>query len=104
MARFQPIMRPGVDPASAANKPPLPPLAYDRRHELGLVIERNVPVPLRDGVTLCADIYRPEGPAGEADLPLLLAWGPYGKHALSNHVFWPRSGVDPSWLSPLTPF
>ena len=42
--------------------------------------------------------------AGETDLPLLLAWGPYGKHALSNHVFWPRSGVDPSWLSPLTPF
>ena len=40
----------------------------------------------------------------ERDLPVLLAWGPYGKHALSNQVFWPRSGVNPEWLSPLTPF
>lgn len=104
MARFQPIMRPGVDPASATNKPPLPPQGYDRRHELGLVIERDIAVPLRDGVTIYADLYRPAGAAGEADLPSLLAWGPYGKHALSNRVFWPRSGVDPQWLSPLTPF
>jgi predicted acyl esterase len=103
-ARFAPIMRAGVDPASAPNKPPLPPLGYDRRRERGLVIERNVAIPLRDGVVIFADLYRPEGAAGEADLPVLLAWGPYGKHALSNQVFWPRSGVDPEWLSPLTPF
>jgi len=102
--RFRPIMRPGVDPASAPNKPPLPPLAYDLRHEHGLKIERNVAIPLRDGTRIYADLYRPEGAAGEADLPLLLAWGPYGKHALSNQVFWPRSGVNPEWLSPLTPF
>ena len=97
-------MRPGVDPASAPNKPPLPPLDYDFRHEHGLAIERNVAIPLRDGVRIYADLYRPAGAAGEADLPLLLAWGPYGKHALSNQVFWPRSGVNPEWLSPLTPF
>jgi len=101
---FDPIMRPGIDPATAPNKPPLPPLAYDRRQERGLVIERNLGVKLRDGVTIYADLYRPEGVAGEAGLPALLAWGPYGKHALSNQVFWPRSGVDPEWLSPLTPF
>jgi predicted acyl esterase len=41
---------------------------------------------------------------GEADLPALLSWSPYGKHAQSNQVFWPRSGVNPEWLSPLTPF
>ena len=38
------------------------------------------------------------------DLRLLLRLGPYGKHALSNQVFWPLSGVNPDWLSPLTPF
>jgi predicted acyl esterase len=68
------------------------------------VIERNVAIPLRDGVRIFADIYRPAGTAGLADLPCLLSWSPYGKHARSNRVFWPHSGVDPAWLSPLTPF
>lgn len=101
---FTLIMRPGVDPASAPNKPPLPPKDYDKHIAHGLTIERNIAVTLRDGVTIYVDLYRPAGAAGERDLPLLLAWGPYGKHALSNQVFWPLSGVDPQWLSTLTPF
>ncbi len=100
--RFAPLTRPGVDPFSAAHKPPLPPADYHRRTEQGLTIERNVVIPLRDGTEIFADLYRAEG--AERDLPILLAWGPYGKHALSNQVFWPRSGVDPAWLSTLTPF
>jgi uncharacterized protein len=103
-AQVQLIMRPGVDPASAPNKPPLPPRDYVRLEEQGLLIERNVAVQLRDGVHVLIDLYRPEGRRGEADLPVLLSWSPYGKHACSNQVFWPASGVDPSWLSPLTPF
>ncbi|WP_404710452.1 CocE/NonD family hydrolase [Sphingomonas sp. MMS24-J13] len=99
-----PIMRPGVDPRSAPNKPPLPPIDYALRHEAGLVIERNIAIPLRDGVRIYADLYRPEGARGTSDLPTLLSWSPYGKHAQSNNVFWPRSGVNPDWLSPLTPF
>ncbi|GAA0319691.1 CocE/NonD family hydrolase [Sphingomonas oligophenolica] len=101
---FALIMRPGVDPHTAPNKPPLPPADYAVRTESGLVIERNLAIPLSDGVRIYCDLYRPEGPAGEADLPVLLSWGPYGKHGLSNQVFWPRSGVNPEWLSPLTPF
>ena len=97
-------MRPGVDPASAPNKPKLPPKDYAARRELGLFIERNIPVRLHDGVTIYIDLYRPEGAAGETDLPCLLSWSPYGKHAVSNQVFWPASGVNPDWLSPLTPF
>lgn len=100
--RFAPIMRPGVDPHSATHKPPPPPLDYHCRTEQGLTIERNCAVPLRDGTVIYADLYRPQG--ATANVPLLLAWGPYGKHALSNHVFWPRSGVDPAWLSNLTAF
>jgi hypothetical protein len=68
------------------------------------LIQCNLKVRLRDGVHIYLDLYRPEGRAGEADLPALLSWSPYGKHAQSNQVFWPASGVDPSWLSPLTPF
>ena len=37
-------------------------------------------------------------------MPILLAWSPYGKHSLSNQVFWPRSGVELEWLSDLTSF
>jgi len=98
------IMRPGVDPHSAPNKPPLPPVDYAIRRESGLVIERNLSVTLSDGIRIYYDLYRPDGPVGTGDLPVLLSWGPYGKHGLSNQVFWPRSGVDPAWLSPLTPF
>ncbi|MEO8722735.1 MAG: CocE/NonD family hydrolase [Sphingobium sp.] len=97
-----PLFRPGVDPHSATHKPPLPPTDYDCRTERGLVIERNCRIALRDGVEIFCDLYRPEG--ATAGVPILLAWGPYGKHALSNNVFWPRSGVDPDWLSDLTAF
>lgn len=100
--RFEPLMRPGVDPFSAAHKPPLPPRDYACATEDGLIIERNRVVRLRDGTEIFIDLYRPA--ELERDIPILLAWGPYGKHALSNQVFWPRSGVDPEWLSPLTPF
>jgi len=100
--RFEPMMRPGVDPYSATHKPPLPPSDYSQTLDEGLVIERNCTVRLRDGTDIFVDLYRPAGL--ERDVPILLAWGPYGKHALSNQVFWPRSGVDPEWLSPLTPF
>lgn len=101
-ARFKPIMRSGVDPYSAPNKPFLPPADYAKRTERGLVIERNCTIRLRDGIEIFCDLYRPQNVA--CDIPILLAWGPYGKHALSNNVFWPRSGVDPNWLSDLTPF
>ena len=100
--RFRPLMRAGSDPFGHPTKPPLPPADFSRRTEHGLTIERNCRIPLRDGVEIFADLYRPEG--AMANVPLLLAWGPYGKHALTNRVFWPRSGVDPEWLSELTPF
>jgi predicted acyl esterase len=101
---FTLIMRPGVDPHTAPNKPPLPPADHVTLRQQGLFIERNVRVPLRDGVRIYLDLYRPQGLAGVVDLPALLSWSPYGKHAVGNQVFWPHSGVDPAWLSTLTPF
>lgn len=102
MVSDQPITRPGVDPYSATHKPPLPGTDYATWTDRGLTIERNCVIPLRDGTNIYGDIYRPEG--ASHGVPLLLAWGPYGKHALSNNVFWPRSGVNPEWLSDLTAF
>jgi putative CocE/NonD family hydrolase len=47
-----------------------------------ILVERGVPVPMRDGVVLRADIYRPEIPSV---VPALLMRTPYGK-ALSSSV------------------
>lgn len=41
-----------------------------------ILLERDVPITLRDGVTIYADIFRPT--TGEP-CPALLAWSPYGK-------------------------
>ncbi len=101
-AQYQPIMRPGVSPYVVPNKPTLPPADYNLRVEQGLIIERNCSIRMRDGIEIFCDLYRPEG--ATSGTPILLAWGPYGKHALSNKVFWPQSGVNPEWLSTLTPF
>jgi predicted acyl esterase len=99
---FELIMREGVDPSTAPHKPPLPPRAYARWEEEGLLIERNVEVPLRDGVKILVDIYRPADKS-EAGLPILLGWSPYGKHGLSASL-WPPAGVEPGWMSRFTAF
>ncbi|MGC1271428.1 MAG: CocE/NonD family hydrolase [Croceibacterium sp.] len=102
MAGFELIMADSVDPATAFGKPPLPPRDYARWEEDSLLIERNVAVPMRDGVTILVDIYRPAD-AAEADLPILLGWSPYGKHGLSA-TLWPPSGVQDGWMSRFTAF
>ncbi|GKZ22601.1 hypothetical protein AbraIFM66951_011484 [Aspergillus brasiliensis] len=49
--------------------------------ECDILVERNVPIPMRDGVKLYADIYRPVDDSQQ--VPIILVWSPYGKH-LSN--------------------
>lgn len=99
---FELIMRDGVDPASAPGKPPLPPRDHALWVEDGLLIERNVAVPMRDGVRIFVDIYRPAD-APDADLPIILGWSPYGKHGLSA-TLWSPSGVQDGWMSRFTAF
>ena len=41
-----------------------------------VVFEKDVPVVLRDGVTIYVDVFRP---VGEEKVPVLVAWSPYGK-------------------------
>jgi len=52
-------------------------LTGSEAEELGVIIERNVPVPMRDGVILRADVHRPDrgGP-----YPVLVQRTPYGKN------------------------
>ncbi|MFF6905964.1 CocE/NonD family hydrolase [Streptomyces sp. NPDC012389] len=41
-----------------------------------IVLEKDVPVTLRDGVTVHVDVFRP---AGAERVPVIVAWSPYGK-------------------------
>ena len=47
----------------------------------GIVVERDLMVPARDGVALATDVYRPEGPG---PFPVLLERTPYDKSAPSR--------------------
>ncbi|MFJ8826877.1 CocE/NonD family hydrolase [Streptomyces sp. NPDC102467] len=50
--------------------PPFKPLPVD------IVLDKDVPVTLRDGVTIYVDVFRP---AGTERVPVIVAWSPYGK-------------------------
>ncbi|KAE9378577.1 hydrolase CocE/NonD family protein [Stipitochalara longipes BDJ] len=68
--------------------------------------ERDVPVKLRDGVTIYTDIYRP--PNAQFLLPAVVSSGPFGKNGgLNRHAFdsapW-RNGVPQCTVSALEKF
>ena len=44
-----------------------------------VVVQKNVPAEMRDGVTLMADVYRPAGREASGEYPVLLTRQPYGK-------------------------
>ncbi|MDJ0336679.1 CocE/NonD family hydrolase [Cryobacterium sp. PH31-O1] len=50
--------------------PPFRPLPVE------IVLEKDVAVQLRDGVTIYVDVFRP---AGAEKVPVIVAWSPYGK-------------------------
>ncbi|MFZ0448765.1 MAG: CocE/NonD family hydrolase [Desulfatiglandaceae bacterium] len=75
-----------------------------------IVFERDVAVPMRDGITIYIDIFRP---VGSQEVPAIIPWSPYGKEggyqtldqipgrmgipvsALSNLQVW--EGPDPAY-------
>jgi len=96
------IMRPGVHPRQVVGKKIPPPPEFSDCCEDGLRIERNVAVPLRDGVRILIDIYTPE--LASQPLPILLGWSPYGKHNVSDRLPWPAADVASGWISRHTAF
>src|SRR5271157_853622 len=52
----------------------------------GVVVSKNVMIPMRDGVRLAADIYRPaiEGIAAADKFPVILQRTPYNKQVVSS--------------------
>ena len=67
-SRFEPGTR--TLPAGFQSKPCFMPLPVD------IVLEKDVAVVLRDGVTIYVDVLRP---AGTEKVPVVVAWSPYGK-------------------------
>ena len=53
-----------------------PPVVYDRAPEYGMITEKDAAVPMRDGINLSVDIYRPDAPGR---FPALLAFAIYNK-------------------------
>ena len=58
---------------------------------VGVTVEYNVPATMRDGITLAADVYRPEG---EGPWPVILMRLPYDKTSAENISY-----TDPSWYA-----
>src|SRR6266700_5111679 len=54
-----------------------------KRITRGVTLDRDVPVPLRDGVHLMANVFRPRAPG---PVPVLMSVTPYGKDALPDRV------------------
>jgi predicted acyl esterase len=73
-----------------------PPPDFSRTVERGMIIERNVAVPMRDGVRLYADVFRP---ANERPGPPIVIWTPYGKHWYGALELDPNTAVRADMLS-----
>jgi uncharacterized protein len=58
----------------------------NRAFDVATIWDRDVPLKTREGVTLRADVFRPE--SATAQIPALVAWSPYGKSGTGN-VFTP---------------
>ena len=67
-------------------------------HTDGMEISWDVPVPMRDGIKIYADILKPEN-VGDARLPIIITWSPYGKHGPKTFDIFPNSGVPKGSVS-----
>lgn len=98
------LFQQGVSPEEAGLLAPEHSVTIDD----GMRVERNVAVGLADGTRIFVDVFRPEG---ATDVPVLIAWGPYGKHngASMYQQFRDESGqtgggVRAEWVSQYATF
>jgi predicted acyl esterase len=89
---FETKFLPGLPPSEGG----CPPLHHRTVNADGMLIEYDAPIRLRDGVEIYVDVFRPEP---QARVPVIVAWGPYGKHAPVKYEIFPNHGVDPAWVS-----
>lgn len=120
-----------VDQAPIIKRIPVPPVEHQKHHYVGsipsqqvlkagtvlnaghralasdLLLEQDVAIRMRDGVTLYADVYRPPG-AKAGTVPAIIAGGPFGKTGgpnKANFNRWPwRHGCPRSATTGLEKF
>ena len=78
-----------------------PPMNQRIYEENGIICEQDVPVKLRDGVTIYADIYRP---VNTTNIPCIVAWSVYGKRPHDLPKQWSTRGVPAGAISSGTKF
>ena len=86
-------------PEERGGKPPVYRRILENEH--AMIIERDVAIPMRDGVKLYADIFRP---ADERPVPPIIAWTPYGKHVPFDPRRFLNAGVKEGDTSEYTAF
>lgn len=69
--------------------------------EEGIICMQDVPVKMRDGVTLYVDIYLPEE---KKKYPLIISWSFYGKRPFDVQSDWQIMGVPPGAVSNMSKF
>ena len=67
----------------------------------GIICEQDVPVKMRDGVTIYVDIFRPRD---EINVPCLVSWSFYGKRPGEGMTEWQIMGVVPGTISKYAKF
>lgn len=107
---FTEMMRPIEDPEAFEKLTPeerevckyLPPL-NTRTYvaEEGIICMQDVPVKMRDGVTIYVDIYKPEH---VEKVPLIVSWSFYGKRPFDGQSEWQIMGVPPATVSNMSKF
>jgi uncharacterized protein len=86
-------------PEERGGKPPVYRRILENEH--AMIIERDVVIPMRDGVKLYADVFRP---ADAAPVPPIIAWTPYGKHVPFDPRRFLSAGVKEGDTSQYTAF
>ncbi len=69
--------------------------------EDGILCEQDVPVKMRDGITIYCDIYRP---VNETNIPAIVSWSFYGKRPGDGSPEWQVMGVPPGVISNMAKF
>ena len=69
--------------------------------EDGIICEQDVPVKMRDGIIIYADIYRP---VDETNIPAIISWSMFGKRQGMGASEWQVMGVPPQTISRMAKF
>ncbi|CAH0033225.1 unnamed protein product [Clonostachys rhizophaga] len=92
--------RKAVPPQEVSPLQPVPPLQHSTTllEDGKTLFEQDVAIPMRDGVLLYADVYRPD-PSLKAKTPTLVLFAPFGKHGAVPRERFQNMGVDFKKLS-----